>query len=728
IIFYRASIPNARHHPCFGTGLQRLSIFITPFVNFSKDPLTTLRDNMTVALQDAEGNEISNTGVQTMSVVEKGLWDEFLPLGEGGHVHMRLQFVLSEEERNRVRSMRESALKKKHRELAITNLRRSETASTGGVTVTSSSGMNHEVSDSHKRIKDKEVMSSGDPSIHPDTLKNSEGAAGNEEGTAFCQRHIKPNDSDGSEETSSAASKSKRMDVHLGGVNQSKSVEKTDRKLGRIDFLKRPILLQEALSSTKKNLVDSELKNDRADQPNRQDPLEKAPRNVRKMISAFESSLSKNVRPVIKPPPIGKWQYDKVGWEAPKDLNLEEITQPTKLSSGKLINPFLTGGIKQIPTYGMKREKHIVFDKNLRKSSLDSEKLEEPSAIQFQSEESKSIATHEQNSPEDLMRMTIGEAATAKHIVFDIDVRKSYWHSRQLEEKNATQFQSKKTESIAKDEWNSQEDLVRLTVSEAATAKQIVFDKESRKSSWYCRQLEKPSATEFQSKETKSIPKHEWNSQEDLVRMTAGEAATTKQIVTDKDSRKSSWDFGQLAEPSSTQFQSKETESIAKHEWNSQEDLVRMNAIEAATVLGNMHEDHSRLIQPCILLVNQEDSSGTSITEGCGSGIRSSNSHEIKIQGISEDKLKSAALCENEHSSSESSGAWIFPDHARSLCVTTGSKKVMELVEGCEIKERTHEGKKINFSLLANVEKVIKVAIMVAFGALVLLTRQKKHR
>ncbi|XP_030490773.2 uncharacterized protein LOC115707077 isoform X2 [Cannabis sativa] len=79
-------------------------------------PLTTLRDNLTVVLQNAEGNEISQAGVETKSIVEKGLWDDFFPLKGGGHVHMRLQFVLNEDERNRIRMMRESALKKKRGE------------------------------------------------------------------------------------------------------------------------------------------------------------------------------------------------------------------------------------------------------------------------------------------------------------------------------------------------------------------------------------------------------------------------------------------------------------------------------------------------------------------------------------------------------------------------------------------------------------------------------------
>jgi len=45
------------------------------------------------------------TGVEIKSIVEKGLWDDLFPLEGGGHVHMKLQFVLSEEERSRIRMM-----------------------------------------------------------------------------------------------------------------------------------------------------------------------------------------------------------------------------------------------------------------------------------------------------------------------------------------------------------------------------------------------------------------------------------------------------------------------------------------------------------------------------------------------------------------------------------------------------------------------------------------------
>lgn len=89
-------------------------------------PLTTLRDNLVVALVDTEENEIAHTGIQTRAIIEKGCWDEIISLEGGGHVHMKLQFVLSEEDRSRIRVMRESAVKKKQDVNPSINLRYSE--------------------------------------------------------------------------------------------------------------------------------------------------------------------------------------------------------------------------------------------------------------------------------------------------------------------------------------------------------------------------------------------------------------------------------------------------------------------------------------------------------------------------------------------------------------------------------------------------------------------------
>lgn len=47
----------------------------------------------------------SSTEVQTLSIVEKGYWDDFFQLEGGDYVHMKLQFILSEDDRNRIRNV-----------------------------------------------------------------------------------------------------------------------------------------------------------------------------------------------------------------------------------------------------------------------------------------------------------------------------------------------------------------------------------------------------------------------------------------------------------------------------------------------------------------------------------------------------------------------------------------------------------------------------------------------
>nr|XP_016441383.1 PREDICTED: uncharacterized protein LOC107766970 isoform X2 [Nicotiana tabacum] len=110
-------------------------------------PLTTFRENLVVRLQDAEGNEISRAEVQTLSIVEKGYWDDFFQLEGGDYVHMKLQFILSEDERNRIRNVRESALKKKQYIVPATNVEYKGTTIPVGDTFASSLPIRRKFSD-----------------------------------------------------------------------------------------------------------------------------------------------------------------------------------------------------------------------------------------------------------------------------------------------------------------------------------------------------------------------------------------------------------------------------------------------------------------------------------------------------------------------------------------------------------------------------------------------------
>lgn len=88
-------------------------------------PLTSLRDDLILKIQDDEGNEISRSGVQIRLILQKGVWEDIFPLGEG-HLNLKLQVILNDKERDRIRMMRESALKKKHDELLSSNRRGAE--------------------------------------------------------------------------------------------------------------------------------------------------------------------------------------------------------------------------------------------------------------------------------------------------------------------------------------------------------------------------------------------------------------------------------------------------------------------------------------------------------------------------------------------------------------------------------------------------------------------------
>lgn len=195
-------------------------------------------------------------------------------------------------------------------------------------------------------------------------------------------------------------------------------------------------------------------------------------------------------------------------------------------------------------------------------------------------------------------------------------------------------------------------------------------------------QLEEPSTTHIRVKENESVTKPKGG---------LGRSGEVQQINTYKAKReeyfgfgedlnrsKSSLDTGQLKKPSIAHIQVQETKSIVENESRKRpNDLEGTSAVEADTVM----ERH-------------------------GSGICSTYSNRIDIQGVSEDKLESAALFENEDFPRESSDAWIFPFHARRSCITTGSIEVVSgLVEGFGIQERTPEGRNC-FSLPEHVEKV----------------------
>ncbi|XP_066166789.1 uncharacterized protein [Oryza sativa Japonica Group] len=80
-------------------------------------PVTSLRESMVMLLYNADRSLISQAELKMKAVVESGTMDVDFSLDNGGSIILRLQFLLSDEDRRRVQEMRNSAVKRKQQEL-----------------------------------------------------------------------------------------------------------------------------------------------------------------------------------------------------------------------------------------------------------------------------------------------------------------------------------------------------------------------------------------------------------------------------------------------------------------------------------------------------------------------------------------------------------------------------------------------------------------------------------
>lgn len=80
-------------------------------------PVTRLQENLIVTLLDVNGFGILQKEIETRMIIESGFLEEKVSFNGYGNVQLKMQFVLSEEDRNRIRFLRQSALRKKHEAL-----------------------------------------------------------------------------------------------------------------------------------------------------------------------------------------------------------------------------------------------------------------------------------------------------------------------------------------------------------------------------------------------------------------------------------------------------------------------------------------------------------------------------------------------------------------------------------------------------------------------------------
>ncbi|KAK3210510.1 hypothetical protein Dsin_015216 [Dipteronia sinensis] len=413
---------------------------------------------------------------------------------------------------------------------------------------------------------------------------------------------------------------SQGFNVHLTDVSHGGSVEKIECQTPQDDFPARANHSEEAPSSSesselvvslKSKLISPKLKEDGTYNPEKQNPVGKTPSNVRNMITAFESSLAQDTKP-MKPPPA-KFQSSKIGAEAPlkssitNEIKTEEI-KPTHSMSGRVNSLFSAGESQQASTSTGKEE----------------------------------------------------------------------------------------------DQLGSVRTFIEATTSQETT-----------------RQFESTVA------DTK----------------TEGVTADSK-----------------------NKLQQKEVDS--KKEKNPSEDLMRASAGKAATVSGRTLPEHIGRQQPGRLFGNKRHSGGKLSEKESGEGINPELLQEADKRKALIDKMKFIENWKDKHLSFEFPGTWIFPVESRHLCLTTGSKETMDLFGHCHAEAATHlgekssapvdvgkcsmhgvdikvnEGEKTNKkpkkSKLLNsaddepsrgpVGQAMRVAIMIGFATLVIFTRQRKNR
>ncbi|XP_023537202.1 uncharacterized protein LOC111798350 isoform X2 [Cucurbita pepo subsp. pepo] len=229
-------------------------------------PLTTLRDDVILVIHDAGGNEVSRAGVQAKSIVEKGYWDDLFPLEGGGRVHLKFQFALSEDDRSRIRTMRETAMRRKQVERQDRNLNSS------GSSLASSFYLNPELSDSQKCLLQVGDLSAKE-AAHQSSSASTEDIPDDKPVTEKTNdTRLDQNDADTNEAKPSA----------IPHVNKPSPIIRSEKKIFRSQG-----------SELSRSPAKDEKKTGSTDR--------KTPSMVKNVISAFESNLTQDTTPRIKP-------------------------------------------------------------------------------------------------------------------------------------------------------------------------------------------------------------------------------------------------------------------------------------------------------------------------------------------------------------------------------------------------------------------------------------------
>ncbi|XP_073043333.1 uncharacterized protein [Primulina eburnea] len=597
-------------------------------------PVAKLSEELTVTLVDEEGNEIAYTGIRIMQIIQKGTWDDIFSLEGGGQVHLKLRFFLNEEEKNRIRVMRESAMKKNLAAASNINLNRSESTS---------STRNSEEKSTHSEQNVLEVVSREAEATPADSPSSSEASfvgspSSYQKEDEIIQEIETPNAADCSQDAS-LVSFSHVTEAQSSRVPETTPAEKIETAL--------PIV--------------------KSKDP---DLTEKVPSNVRKMISAFESGQFKDVKSLKRPTSVLQDEKD-VAPSTNQSLRKAEFAHLTENLSRNL---------------NVSGQEDLVSSDSLPFPDLKESKSS-VAPLEY-SEITKEEPTVEESnrSPDALASSNILEQDVEKYL--------ERAASAQVEQNIA----GKEGSSEDKDEKG----VTKLT------------DQSSR-------EFEDNFFTGYLNQMIPSV-----SGLRDL------DSSHTEASLAPKD-------LESTVVPMEISGEEKDRSPFY---------LTRQPVSETATCSGRESEVQSQEIEAY-------DSSAVEEAENeTQTGLEGSK--VMDIQGTSDQKPKSLDFDKEEYNSPESSGLWIFPHNLERLCITTAGNQVMKIVEllhieanahqenelsmESEILEQQHEIREVDIGNMPEsgsfpddscnrlIGQAIKIAVILGFGLLVLLTRKKEPR
>ncbi|XP_071716087.1 uncharacterized protein [Rutidosis leptorrhynchoides] len=332
--------------------------------------LTNLRDNLMITVHDSEGNQVSNSGIRTMTIIEKGTWDDVFSIEGGGLIHMKLQFILSDEERNRIRLMRESAMKKKQAEILGSRLGNAESAQSRALPIGS-----HEVSDVLRTTSSQDVTKDGLSTLLNNTesrappidlLNKNETAKPNSSGNKLYRPNVK--DKVPSDITSTTSLHETKVNSYKDSDIQSKQTYAPPKRLEDTSSLD--------MDSSKSSIAEK-VKNFSpkvTGEPDKQGLTQTTPRNIKKMISVFESSMSQDRVPLK---PLSTKSYRVGTLRTLKDTSIGDYHERSKsklensetLSSTRLRTSFSTGDLRKNLSSIITKEDQDSLDDNFAEPS-----------------------------------------------------------------------------------------------------------------------------------------------------------------------------------------------------------------------------------------------------------------------------------------------------------------------------------------------------------------------